>query len=354
MLGLGSTNTRTAGGLDFTGGSKIVQRHFRLLRSALFLLPIFMSGPLYLTGVSFAERDVDQRSASLAASLDRYSAEVGTLVTLTLSYRLPPGSRLPAELEIKGLENLTIIDRFKEPNRIRLKFLIDRLEPWTLGPLSLTYLDKEGRTQTLQAEPISLTVLTNLAQSPAADQLRPIQGITPTGVRWPLYLRWAAGLLGILLAVGFIRWYRRKQVKEGPWEPTEPPHIRALREIEQLEARKLFEKALIKEFYFSFSKIMISYLASTRNFPAAGLTTEEITHYLNNHKDHKLLILLQQVDLIKFADRIPSQAEKAAHVGIALAYFQEKADTAENGLLDSSNAVITIAGTGEGLTVVKP
>jgi hypothetical protein len=76
---------------------------------------------------------------------------------------------------------------------------------------------------------------------------------------------------------------------------------------------------------------------------------------LDSEKDRKLVLLLLQTDRIKFADTIPTQAEKVAHVRIALAFIQETGNAAENGhLSESSRAGITIAGTKERRSEARP
>lgn len=338
--------------LKKTGGKKAA-----LFRQWVFLFLAYMiSGPFISYGVSSAETDNRMALPGLSASFDRDAAKVGTTVELTLSYRLPTGGRLPKEPEIKGLENLTIIKHFSEPDQIRIRLLVDRLGSWTLGPLSLTYLDKEEKTQILKADPISLEVLSNLEKGPFRTRIRPIQGILSTEALWLQNLLWIASLLCILLVAIAVIWrYKNTWVEKEPPTSVEPPHIRACQEIQQLEARGLFEKGLIKGFYFGFSEIMRRYLESLRNFPAMEFTTEEIAHHLDSEKDRKLLPLLHQTDLVKFADTIPTQTEKVAHVRIALAYIRETGDVAENGhLSDSSSAVITIAGTKARRPEAKP
>ena len=103
----------------------------------------------------------------------------------------------------------------------------------------------------------------------------------------------------------------------------DPPQVWAKKEIELLEAQGLFEKGQAKAFYFRFSEIMRQYLEGLRGFPAAEFTTEEITSYINYEQDRKLLPLLRQADLVKFADAIPTPARKEEEVKTALTYIHE-------------------------------
>ena len=103
----------------------------------------------------------------------------------------------------------------------------------------------------------------------------------------------------------------------------EPPHVSARKALESLERRQIFEKGEAKTFYFTFSEIMRRYLESIRHFPAAEYTTEEISHQIRKEIDRKLLPLLRQADLVKFADTVPTPARKEEDVRSALSYIDE-------------------------------
>jgi len=293
-----------------------------LLPFLLFLLLTCMVNP---SAVARAETGTGASEPVLIATLDRESARVGDLVSLTLSYRLPAGARLPREPEIKGIEELTIVERLQETDRIEVKFVVDRLEPWKSGPISLTYVDRNGEEKTVSAGPVSLTVLSNLGQKPEEAGLRPIQDIIHIEPRWFKYLPWAAALAVLLFIIAALtRWYRKRRPRQVLAEVIDPPHITAAKEIDRLEARGLFEKGEIKAFYFNLSEILRKYMESIRHFPAAEYTTEEISHRIRNHEeDRKILPLLRQADLVKFADTVPTPARKEEDVQMVRLYIQE-------------------------------
>jgi hypothetical protein len=280
----------------------------------------------------WSQDGIKDAGQGLSASLDRDSARVGGIVELRLKYRLPEGARLPAEPKIKGIEGLTPVDRQIGPGQIIIRLLVDQLGPLKTGPLSLSYIDKEGKNQVLTTGPVSLTVTSNLGDRPAEAELKPIQGIIPTRSQWLKYLPWAAGLLGILLIMFVLfRWYKRGRGEKPPVIPQIPPHIRAKKEIEELDAQRLFENGHAKRFYFRFSEILRRYLGSLRGFPAVELTTEEIARCIDREQDRGLLALLRQADLVKFADRVPTPARKELEVKTALSYIQETSPFPEAG-----------------------
>ena len=310
--------------------------HLKVISPSVFcLLFSLILALLAWTPLLGSQGAMEGSRPGLTASLDRDSARVGSKVILTLSYRLPEGAGFSDIPEIKGLEDLTHMDREIGPDEIRLILLVDQLGSWKTGPISMSYLDKDGKTQVLTTDPVSLTVLSNLGGKPEEAELRPIQGIIPITPLWWKYVAWVAGIAGLLLIVlGLLWWYHKRRRKELSAMAQDPAHVWAKKEIEHLEAQGLFEKGQAKAFYFRFSEIVRRYLEAIRGFPAAEFTTEEITSCIDNEQDRKLLPLLRQADLVKFADTIPTPARKEEEVNTALAYIHETSPGPEAG--DSS------------------
>ncbi|OPL13444.1 MAG: hypothetical protein AVO38_13380 [delta proteobacterium ML8_D] len=283
-------------------------------------------------GTLWSKDDIQNSGPGLSATIEEDSARVGDIVEIRFEYRLPEGANLPQETKIKGIEGLTPVDRHSEPGLIRIRFLVDTLDVWKTETLSLSYIDKNGNNKLLAADPVSLTVTSNLGDRPAEAELKPIQDIIPTSPIWLKYLPWAAEVLGTLLIISALFWwYERGRKGKAPVITPIPAHIRAKKEIEELEARRLFEKGNVKNFYFLFSEILRRYLASLRGFPAVELTTEEIARCIHSEQDRRLLTLLRQADMVKFASRIPLPAKKEEEVKMAISYIQETSPVSEAG-----------------------
>jgi hypothetical protein len=293
-----------------------------MMRPLIFFILFILIWPSLL----WSQSDIGDTSPGLSASVDQNAAKVGSIVVLSIGYRLPEGASLPADPEIKGLEDMSVIDFQVKPDKIRIRVLIDQLDSWKTGPISLSYLDKEGNTRTLATDPISLTVLSSLGEDAEEAQLKPIQGIIPTRNLILTYLYLASGLFGasIITVLVLMWWYKRGRPHEvSVIIPEDPPHVLAKREIEELNAQGLFEKGHFKAFYFRFSEILRRYLEALRGFPAAEFTTEEIAACIREEQDRMLLPMLQQADLVKFADTIPTADRKEQEVRWALTYIQE-------------------------------
>ncbi|MBW1766631.1 MAG: hypothetical protein JRJ65_06205 [Deltaproteobacteria bacterium] len=299
-------------------------------------LTLFILSILIWPSLLWSQDDAMNPKPGLTASIDRNTVRVGSIVVLSIGYRLPEGASLPADPEIKGLEDMSVMDFQVEPDKIRIRVLIDKLDSWKTGPISLSYLEKEGNTRTLATDPISLTILSSLGEDAEEAQLKPIQGIIPTRNLILTYLYLAAGLFGasIITVLALMWWYKKGRPDEvSVIIPEDPPHVLAKREIEELNARMLFEKGHFKAFYFRFSEILRRYLEALRGFPAAEFTTEEIAACIREEQDRMLLPMLQQADLVKFADTIPTPDRKEQEVRWALTYIRETVPDPEAGNL---------------------
>ncbi|MGM0427365.1 MAG: hypothetical protein ACQEQ7_09020 [Thermodesulfobacteriota bacterium] len=275
-------------------------------------------------------------SPGLYAELTPDRAKVGDVVTLTLRYFLPPGGSTGERANIGGLEEMTVLDRVAisdpakgksqqagEQGEIRLKLLVDRVEDFETGPLSLTYADNEGEKQVLKADPLKVSVSSNLEGKPEEAQLAPIYGIIPTKLPWSAYLPWAIGvLLAGLMAVLLIRRYKKRRGRTTAFRSETPAHVMAQRQLHELNQERLFERGHVKAFYFRFSKILRHYLEALRGFPAAEYTTEEIAHSIRSPEDRDLLQLLKEADRVKFADLRPTQVRQQDGLEKAFSYIR--------------------------------
>jgi hypothetical protein len=145
----------------------------------------------------------------------------------------------------------------------------------------------------------------------------------PTESPWVKYRFWILGGIALLLLAVVCEWWIRKRRGKGRavFEET-PPDKLAMRALKDLDARKLFEKGRIKDFYFGFSEILRRYLEAIRGFPAAEYTLEEIARVARKEEDQVLLVLLRRADMVKFADSTATPAGKGDDMESAVVYIK--------------------------------
>jgi hypothetical protein len=262
---------------------------------------------------------------TLSASIETNTARIGDLLWVTLKYVLPENAKLAEDRGVGGLETLTILEHKTEPNQIKIRFMVDQLESFDLGPFSITYIDHQNNQQEMTTDPIAITILSNLGEKIEDASLKPIQDIISTQSRWRWYLLWAfTAILLLGMASGFIYWRKKRRIHDIQATMEDPPHVRADKEIDKLIASGMFERGDVKAFYFIFSETIRRYMESIRGFPAAEMTTEEIARVIKTApSDQGILPLLRQADLVKFSDLIPAPDRKDQDILMARTYIQQ-------------------------------
>jgi hypothetical protein len=183
-------------------------------------------------------------------------------------------------------------------------------------------VDERGNIAILRAPPVSLTVLPASAGPLAGAELRPIQPIIPRGTPTLTQAITAAALLILVLVAALVFLLRHRNSLSLGQPHQLPPQVRALREIDELQAEGLYERGAVKEFYRRFTGILRRYLEVLKGFPAPGCTAEEIAEHLPGEEDGRLAHLLKWADLVKFAGLEPTPARKDEDVKTAVSYIE--------------------------------
>ncbi|MEA2102682.1 MAG: hypothetical protein U9P80_08955 [Thermodesulfobacteriota bacterium] len=259
--------------------------------------------------------------AGMDASFGKIAAKTGQVVDLTISYQLPEGATLSAGFEVKGLEDLDVVERRAIPGRITYRILVDRVGDLRTKNLSLTCESSDKEKIVLVSDPVSMDILTNIGKDPDKVQLKPLRDIVYSRSVWLRYLMWIGIFaVGILMVCGFIWWFKKR--KQNNVVDTEPCHVLAKRQIQELVALGLVERQEAKAFYFRLSAVMKQYAGALRGFPAADFTTEEIARHLEGD-DRDLVDLLRRFDLIKFADARVEPLQAKADIKNAIVYIDK-------------------------------
>lgn len=175
---------------------------------------------------------------------------------------------------------------------------------------------------TLLTRPVYLHVA-----SPAVDTAQPIKPIKPP-INTPVTIReilpWVLigwiGLLCITLIIALI-WIARnrdKQTNAALLKPSDPPHVIALRNLDELEDKRLPQQGKVKEYYTHLTEIIRRYISDLYGINAMEKTSYEIVEAFSHQNDEQPALneqldkLLQLADLVKFAreDPLPEENER--------------------------------------------
>lgn len=143
------------------------------------------------------------------------------------------------------------------------------------------------------------------------------------------------GLLLIGIIILLLYFLKKRKEKPAPLprpKPAEPPHLWALRELDELAKLKLWQKGKTKLFHSRLSEIIRSYVEFRFDIRAMEQTSSEIIDALKIAKvvDYELLENLHQSmelsDLVKFAkwNPIPEENEKTMEMAYEFIYKTKK------------------------------
>lgn len=256
---------------------------------------------------------------------DREELTVGDVVHMTLQVTHPAGYQLlpvqPGEswgdFEIRNITPINVIghDDGSETSSQIIDVTLWAPGTYTTPPLTITVSDTAGETQEIEVEPVSVTVNSVLIEGD--EELRDLkpQASLPVPPVWPWVL---AGLLLVILGGGLLRRWLQRRRATARQDLAGVPDLRpayqiALDELARIEQLDLPARGRFKTHYTLVADALRRYLESGYHVPAMDRTTSEIQRALKPmtlaaaHKS-KLIDLLTEADLVKFAKVIPEMS----------------------------------------------
>ena len=181
-----------------------------------------------------------------------------------------------------------------------------------IPPIPITYFtSNNSEPQTTQTNEVVVFIHT-LEVLPSAD----IKDIKQP-IRIPFdWVFWGIILL-VLLVIALIAYllYKkfRKPIEEIKFVKRTPPvpiHIFALRALDKLDEKKLWQQGKIKDYHSEITEIVRHYFEARYNFNSLEMTTAQSMQVLNRVMDNQVLIdttqkFLENADMVKFAKFVP-------------------------------------------------
>ena len=128
----------------------------------------------------------------------------------------------------------------------------------------------------------------------------------------------AIGFIILMLLVWYIVWYIRNKwqgrVREVKPAPKLPPHVIAIKALDELRNRKLWQNGKHKLYYSTLTEILRLYIEGRWEVGALEMTTDEIITALRDvdikHDSRSNLVaILRTADMVKFAKALPDGEE---------------------------------------------
>ena len=246
--------------------------------------------------------------------------------------------------EIELIESMPVDTLSKEGRRLHLRKRY-RMQVFdegriSMGRSSVLYADKNiidtlyaGDTLYLWVEPI---VIDSLAATQGLKPIKPQKSLPFKFGEISGYMMWGVVILLILAALIYaLKRYleargRRLQDLFKPAPPL-PPHVVAIRALEALHHRKLWQNGKSKLYYSELTDILRTYIASRYEVGAMEMTSDEILSAMRNLSEEELPkksamdldSVLKEADLVKFAKAEPTAEENESAYNKAFFFVEE-------------------------------
>ena len=257
------------------------------------------------------------QQVAIKASIDSTTIMIGqqTMIRLEVAGNKDQQLKLPvfSDTIITGIE---IVETFPPDtadignNRIQIKqnYLITSFDSalYLLPPFEIVSGGDTTYSTTLGLKVMTLQVDTE------SKQFYDIKNVIDPKFVFADYLWIVLGILG-MIALGVTGWYFYKRWKEKksliPFKKTGPPlpaHIKAINELNQIKAQKLWQMGRIKEYHSLITDTLRIYIEGRFNTPAMEMTSNEILGKIRHLSDvdsvyENLKQILLLSDFVKFA-----------------------------------------------------
>jgi len=280
------------------------------------------------------------QDVTVTAKLDTNAMLIGDHVGITLKFTGPVRSQvLWPFLPDTILGNITVIGRGK----IDTAYTADKKSVTFSQQLNFTCYDSGfyaipqipfkyrllPDTTSHMAVSDMMLLAVHTVKVDTTQAIKPIIGPLKIPITFREMLPWILLALAALAIIAGAIWYIRKRRKKEPIFMLKPkvvlfPHEIALKEMEKLRVKKLWQAGKIKDYYSELTEILRRYIENRFKLPALEQTSAEILESLtdNNVCQHKAIDklgnLLILADMVKFAKQNPvaSENEKSLTDGI--------------------------------------
>ena len=294
-----------------------------LIKTVAFAL---ISASVLFSHNSFAQND---GGINIKVKLDTNVIVIGDQINLQLSAEQPEETKIGFPVFSDSIVNgVEIIKQFPQDTtkldngiiRIDKNYTITSFDGgvYKLKPFEFEVYDNVNRI--LRTDTLLLGVKTMQIDTTKGnfDIVMPIA----TPISFAELAPWLLGGLLVLILIVFLIWYFRFRQKDQPLfavsKPIEPAHVIALRKLDEIKQKKLWQGGKVKQFHSDLTDTIRLYLDERYNLSTQESTTDEILEAVNsvevnNEWYTNLREVLERADLAKFAkfQPLPNENERS-------------------------------------------
>jgi hypothetical protein len=262
----------------------------------------------------------------MIAQFEEQTAVPGDVVTLKLSFQLPKGMTFPEKIPIDGLKDFHVLGMDTDDSEISIKLLVDTIDTFDVPSLKVMLTHTNGTIMNYKSDPVMLTLDLPFDEKDSELNIHDIKDIFKVNTQkiYIIITVICLLLLIISLALFYVIKKRRQKIIEQAYQKA--PEEIALDALRDLDRDAHLFRDNIKAYYFRLTQILKEYMGQIRGFPVAEMTTEEIASKVKENIDIEMVRLMRKADMIKFADFIPTTAERETHSKSVWSYVKETSD----------------------------
>ncbi|MFA6455752.1 MAG: BatD family protein [Bacteroidota bacterium] len=266
------------------------------------------------------------QDVTVTASVDSQSVSLGDWIRYSVEVKHPASVAVTFPLQKDTIGSFDIVQqdsliRSEQNGTTELKknFVIAKYEAgnFTIQPFRVQYAGTDGKMVTAVSNPIPVEI-----RSVEIDTTQSIRDVKPP-MTVPMSAEEIAMYVGIVLALaglgyGLYYYMKKRKLAAGEIEeeakPDIPPHVLALLQLDELEAKRLWQAGEIKAYYSEATEIIRRYFELRYGIMALEMTSAEVMSQLDKFKMEKMTFsdietLLTGSDLVKFAKYQPVASE---------------------------------------------
>lgn len=224
----------------------------------------------------------------------------------------------PEQLAPAEIISVDTLETKRNSHSIRYIISLYKPEPTEIPDLPVV-AKYEDRMDSVWVRPGKIDVVSVISPEDSLSDLKDIRPPVKLAWTWKDIMPYAiAGIVLILLGVlGFYLWrrYKRKIGEIPEYVPAPPPaYDLAMRELEDLRVRRLWQDGYIKEYYSELTEILKRYIDGRFHIDAPEMTTYELLQvqkvWAKNEKEAGLIKrIITCADMVKFAKFTPSRED---------------------------------------------
>ncbi|GDX51431.1 hypothetical protein LBMAG27_04780 [Bacteroidota bacterium] len=272
--------------------------------------------------VFFSSEKSAAQNISATLKADSTHIVIGDFLNVKLTVKYPKETNVTMPSVFDTVGNMELVKSSKidttisgDTKTVTQIFIVSAYDSgnFHVGPLMILSKNKSGAIDTILSDYVFVSVSTVAVDT--SKPIKPIKAPIDVPYSWKEFIPYIVGGIVLLLLIVVLSFYYMRRIKKNPViierpKPKDPAHIWARKELKILEEEKRWQHDEIKIYYSRLTDILRLYLEYRYNWFALESTTEEISknissYNISNEAKEKLLMILEQGDLVKFAKMFP-------------------------------------------------